>query len=89
MNKLQSSKEINVACYKPRYRCKKKKKKKKKTIPPLTGRGGLWGCEMLRIPHSLVNRLTDGGKISAILTGRALLPINIIFLLLALISVRG
>jgi hypothetical protein len=29
----------------------------------LTGRGGLWGCEMLRIPHSVDSRLTDGGKV--------------------------
>jgi hypothetical protein len=31
---------------------------------PVTGRGGLWGCKMLRIPHSLDNRLTDGGKVN-------------------------
>jgi hypothetical protein len=37
-------------------------KKKSKAIP-VTGRGGLWGCEMLRIPHYLDNRLTDGGKV--------------------------
>jgi hypothetical protein len=30
---------------------------------PITGRGGLWGCEMLRIPHCLGNRLTDGSKV--------------------------
>jgi hypothetical protein len=35
--------------------------KKGKAIP-VTGRGGLQGCEMLRIPHCLGNRLTDGGK---------------------------
>jgi hypothetical protein len=29
---------------------------------PVTGRGGLEGCKMLRIPHCLDNRLTDGGK---------------------------
>jgi hypothetical protein len=29
----------------------------------VTGRGGLKGCKMLRIPHCLDNRLTDGGKI--------------------------
>jgi hypothetical protein len=34
---------------------------KSKAIPE-TGRGGLQGCEMLRIPHCLENRLTDGGK---------------------------
>jgi hypothetical protein len=28
---------------------------------PVTGRGGLYGCNMLRIPHCLDNRLTDGG----------------------------
>jgi hypothetical protein len=36
-------------------------KKKSKAIT-VTGRGGLYGCEMLRIPHCLYNRLTDGGK---------------------------
>jgi hypothetical protein len=30
---------------------------------PVTGRVGLLGCEMLRIPHCLDNRLTDGGKV--------------------------
>jgi hypothetical protein len=39
----------------------KKVKKRSKAIP-VTGRGGLYGCEMLRIPHCLDSRLTDGGK---------------------------
>jgi hypothetical protein len=30
---------------------------------PLTGRGGPYGCEMLRIPHYLNNQLIDGGKV--------------------------
>jgi hypothetical protein len=30
---------------------------------PVTGREGLWGCEMLRIPHCLDNRLTNDGKV--------------------------
>jgi hypothetical protein len=30
---------------------------------PVIGRGSLSGCEMLRIPHSLDNRLKDGGKV--------------------------
>jgi hypothetical protein len=30
---------------------------------PVTGRGGLWRFEILRIPHCLDNRLTDGGKV--------------------------
>jgi hypothetical protein len=28
------------------------------------GRGGLWGCEMLRIPHFPDSRFTDGGEVS-------------------------
>jgi hypothetical protein len=28
----------------------------------LTSRGGLWGCEILRIPHFLENWLTDGDE---------------------------
>jgi hypothetical protein len=28
----------------------------------ITGRGGLYGCEVLRIPHCLDSRLTDGGE---------------------------
>jgi hypothetical protein len=30
---------------------------------PVTGLGGLSGCKILRIPHCLDNRLTDGGKV--------------------------
>jgi hypothetical protein len=30
---------------------------------PVTGRGDPWGCEMLRIPKCLENRLTDGGGV--------------------------
>jgi hypothetical protein len=37
-------------------------KEKSKGIP-VTGRGGLQSCEMLRISHCLDNRLTDGGKV--------------------------
>jgi hypothetical protein len=29
----------------------------------VTGRGDLQGCEMLKIPHCLDNRLTDGGNV--------------------------
>jgi hypothetical protein len=28
----------------------------------LTGRGGLWSCEMLRIPHCPDSQPIDGGK---------------------------
>jgi hypothetical protein len=37
-------------------------KTKSKAIP-VAGRGGLQGCKMLRIPHCLDNRLTNGGKV--------------------------
>jgi hypothetical protein len=37
--------------------------KKKSNAIPVTGRGGLWGCEMLGIPHCLDNRPTDGDKV--------------------------
>jgi hypothetical protein len=30
---------------------------------PVTGRGGPWGCERLRLPHCFDKRLTDGGKV--------------------------
>jgi hypothetical protein len=39
---------------------------------PVTGRGFLQGCEMLRAPHCLDNRLTDGDKVAS-LTRRPLL----------------
>jgi hypothetical protein len=29
----------------------------------VTGRGGPYGCEILRVPHFLDNRLTDGCKV--------------------------
>jgi hypothetical protein len=36
---------------------------KNKKINPVTGRGSLQDCEMLRITHCLGNRLTDGGEV--------------------------
>jgi hypothetical protein len=35
---------------------------KSKTLR-VTGCGGPWGSEMLRIPHYLENRLTDGSEV--------------------------
>jgi hypothetical protein len=40
--------------------CKLLCKRKSKAIP-VTGSGGLYGCEMIRMPHCLDNRFTDGG----------------------------
>jgi hypothetical protein len=37
-------------------------KKAKSKVIPVTGLGGLEGCEMLRIPHCVDNRLIDSGK---------------------------
>jgi hypothetical protein len=37
---------------------------KKSKVIPVTGRGGLKGCEMLRLPHFLGNRLTDGSDVN-------------------------
>jgi hypothetical protein len=42
---------------------KSKKKKNQSKAIPVTGLGGLESCEMLRIPHCLDNRLTNGGKV--------------------------
>jgi hypothetical protein len=39
--------------------------KTKNKAVPVTGRGGLWGCEMLRILHCLDNRLTVNCEILA------------------------
>jgi hypothetical protein len=33
----------------------------------VTGRGGLQGCEMLRIPRCLDNWLTDGGEVVSLM----------------------
>jgi hypothetical protein len=41
---------------------------------PVAGRGGLQGCEMLRIPHCLDNQLTDGGEVGKLCVSGALSP---------------
>jgi hypothetical protein len=38
------------------------KVKSKSKAVPVTGRGGMHGCDMLRISHCIDNWLTDGGK---------------------------
>jgi hypothetical protein len=34
---------------------------------PVIGRGGPWICETSRIPHSVDNRLTDGGQVVSLM----------------------
>jgi hypothetical protein len=51
----------------------------------VTGSGGLCGCETLRLPHFLDNRLTETVRILALRAGRPLLS----GIFLVLISVRG
>jgi hypothetical protein len=55
----------------------------------VTGRGGLWGSEMLRIPLCLDTRLTDGGKVVSHTHRPCFSSINIICLLRVHISVTG
>jgi hypothetical protein len=49
------------------------KKSKSKAIP-VTCRGGLQGCLMLRIPNCLDNRLTDGGLVFSLTCGTCFTP---------------
>jgi hypothetical protein len=61
--------------------------KKSKAIH-ITDRGGLKGCEMLRIPQCLDNRLTDGGKVVGLTHQPHFTPHKFFFLMfLVLISV--
>jgi hypothetical protein len=54
--------------------------KKKSKAVPVTGLGGLQGCEMLRIPHCLDNRLTDGGKVVSPTHRPSFTPETLLFL---------
>jgi hypothetical protein len=55
----------------------------------VTGGGGPWGCEMLRFPHFIDNRLTDGSKAVSLTCQTPFTPKNIPRIFLVLISVRG
>jgi hypothetical protein len=50
---------------------------------------GLWGCEMLRIPHCLDSRLIDGGKVVRLTHRLRSTPQKHFFFLLILVSVGG
>jgi hypothetical protein len=54
----------------------------------VTGRGGLQGCEILKIPHCLDSRLTDGCKVVSPSHRPRSTP-RYICLFLVLISIRG
>jgi hypothetical protein len=61
-------------------------KTKKKNKPILvTVQGGPWGCEASRLPRFIDDRLTDGGEVVGLSTGRLLPPERC----LVLIFVRG
>jgi hypothetical protein len=55
----------------------------------VTDLGGLQGCEMLRIPHCLDNRLIDGGKFVSPTHRPHFTPQKHYFMPLILMSVRG
>jgi hypothetical protein len=58
----------------------------------VTGRGGLYGCEMLMIQHCLDSRLIDGGSEVVSITHRLRSTHHkhlFLFLSLLLVSVRG
>jgi hypothetical protein len=62
----------------------------KKSKVEVTGRGGLYGCEMLRIPHCLDNPLIDGDKVVSPTHRPRFTPQKYNFFLFpVLISVRG
>jgi hypothetical protein len=49
------------------------------TIPfnLITGHGGSQGCEMLRLPHSLDNRLIDGGEVVNLMRRHTFTPMKV------------
>jgi hypothetical protein len=55
----------------------------------VTGRVGLWDCEMLRILHCVDDRLTDGGKVVSPTYRPLSTPQKHYFLLLVLVSDIG
>jgi hypothetical protein len=56
------SARMEIAFHKLWHNYKSKVKSKSKAIP-VTGLGGLYSCEMLRIPYFLDNWLAFGGKV--------------------------
>jgi hypothetical protein len=61
-------------------------------VIPVTVRGGPLGCEMLRFPHFLNNRLTDGGKVLSLTSRPPFTPQEdswYLFLLRSLVDPRA
>jgi hypothetical protein len=56
---------------------------------PVTSRGGLQDCEMLRISHSLDTQLINVGEVVSLKAPTALCSTETFFFLLILISVTG
>jgi hypothetical protein len=78
----------NLVCQLP-YRKASELSVKGKSIT-ITGRGGLEGCEMLRIPHCPDNRLKNGGEVVSLMHWLRSIPHkHFLFLSLVLTFVRG
>jgi hypothetical protein len=56
---------------------------------PVTGHGGIYGYEMLRIPHCLNCRFTDGDEVQPHTPDALYSPEKFIFLSAVVSSVRG
>jgi hypothetical protein len=56
------TRDLQVKTYELDLNCKQHECQKESKAIPVPSRGILKGCDMLRIPHCLDSRLTDGGK---------------------------
>jgi hypothetical protein len=56
---------LSAACFTEQFTDlgEKRMYKVKVKLSPLTGRGCLQGCKMMRFPHCLENQLTDCGEV--------------------------
>jgi hypothetical protein len=61
-------------------------KKKKGKATPVTGRAGLEGCEMLRIPHCLEYWLIDGSEVIRLTSRQRFTPSRRFLVLISVTS---